>query len=482
MQQEHAWGAAELTKPVANRDMYRMTVKQQPSEGQVLSISKRTSAKKPQNDKVALDPPVVIELLVFDDDATRSWLHSPYLFCTAELVNLDDKQTRSDTLSGTLTSSLHVVKMGDGKLHGYFVFGELTPTSPGKFFLRFSLFEMRRSQDAMFAQMLACVAGMTFEVYSRNKFAPLAQSTELTRLLSEGGVKIRVRKEPTRRLQRNRANWGFQGFFGGYGQAVPASVYGQPQPFPQPGVQQWGQHGNTTYNTNNAVDIRDRLSVQHNSMTAPWQGGLPQHPPLPMAPPITQQQQQQPQPLHRLQHTALLHDMQQQPVNQPLPPSQSSLLLQETQQMFMLPPPPPPPQDQQQQQQPSSFSPLPQILPQNFSNPPLAGYTVRDAGESRAGYSTAAQSQQYYATSSANTMPQFTVAGDQMAYTSSSDGQLMYSTTLNDQMVPTTSPGTESSQGASSNGVGQQQYQYRVPDFDTLQDPFDPSSSLGGFL
>ncbi|OQV07204.1 hypothetical protein CLAIMM_11670 [Cladophialophora immunda] len=479
MQQEQSLGAVELTKVMVNRDMYRMMIKQQPSEGQVLAPQKRASAKKPQNDKVSLDPPIVIELLVIDDDPTRSWLHSPYLFCTAELVRVDDKPNRSDTLSGTLTSSLHVVKMNDGK---------------GKFFLRFTLFEMRRSQDAMFAEMLNSVSGATFEVYARNKFSPLPQSTDLTRALSEGGVKVRVRKEPTRRLQRNKTNWGFQGYLGGYGQAVPASVYGQPQPYLHHGLQ-WSQHGNATYNTNNAVDIRDRISVQHHVSAPQWNSGVHQHAAVPMGPPIPpqpqpqQQPQSQPQPLHRLEHGAFFHDMRQQPVNQLLPHPQAPLgplLLHETQHALMLPPPVPSPQNQQQ----PSFSPLPQILGQDF--PPLhpAGYTARDDGQSQLEYSTAVENQNFYATSD-NPMPQFTVAGDQVAYTSSAGAQLMYSTALEDQMVPTTSPGTNSTRAASSSSVDQQQYQqsvphvpgtYHDPGFDNLHDTYDPSSSLGGFL
>ncbi|OAP59669.1 hypothetical protein AYL99_06967 [Fonsecaea erecta] len=489
MQQQHALGAPELTKLGVNRNMYRMIVKQQPGEGQVLSPQKRASAKKPSNDRVSLDPPAVVELVVVDDDPTRSWLHSPYLFCTVELVRLDDKHNGSNTLSGTLTSSLHVVKMSDGKAHGYFVFGDLIPNSAGKFFLRFTLFEMRRGQNAMFAEMLNTVNGATFEVYARNKISPLPQSTDLTRALSEGGVKVRVRKEPTRRLQRNKANWGFQGFLGGHGQAVPASVYGQAQLYPQHGLH-WGQQGSVAYSANNAIDIRDRLSVQHHGMAPPFQGSAQRQNAPPMGPPIPQQ----PQPLHRLQHEAFLQEIQQQPVSQPLPPLQPSLLLHETPHMLMLPPPPPQPQPQHQQQQHQSqppFPTLPQILPQHFSPLPAASYTVRDDGTSNLEYSTATENQTFYATSSANPRPLFTMADDQAAYTTSSGVQLLYATALEDHMIPTASPGTDSAYATSSSGADHQHYQqsaphvpgrFPVPAFNSLQETYDPSSSLGEFL
>ncbi|KIW90225.1 uncharacterized protein Z519_08869 [Cladophialophora bantiana CBS 173.52] len=147
MQTEPSLGGAELTRLTANRDMYKMMIKQQPRDGQVLTAQKRASAKKPQNERLSLDPPAVVELAVLDDDPSRCWLHSPYLFCTAELVRLDDKSNRSDTLSGTLTSSLHVVKMNDGKAHGFFVFSDLVPLCAGMFFLRFTLFEMRKRYE-----------------------------------------------------------------------------------------------------------------------------------------------------------------------------------------------------------------------------------------------------------------------------------------------------------------------------------------------
>ncbi|KIX97188.1 uncharacterized protein Z520_07302 [Fonsecaea multimorphosa CBS 102226] len=484
MQQQNSFGAAELTKLEFNRNGYRMIIKQQPSEGQVLAPQKHASARKPQTERRCLDPPVVIEFLVIDNDPSRSWLHSPHYFCLVQLVRLDGKPSKSNLLIGTLTSSLHVVKLNDGKSHGYFVFSDLFPTCEGKFCLQFTLFEMRSGPDAMFAEMLNSISGSVFEVHACKKFSPLPQSTDLTRALSDGGVKIRVRKEPVRRMQRNRANWGFQGYLDGYRQAVPASVYGQPQPYPHHGLEHWGQQGNFAYNTNNAIDIRERLSVQHHGMAPTWQGGGHQSATLPLPSSMPAQ------PLHRYQHGVFLHDMQQPPVSQSLPPL-TPLLLNETQQMLMPPPPPPlQPQHRQQQQQPS-FASFPQILPQHFNPLPPASYNVRDDAEVQLEYPTTSENQTFDTTTSADTMPCFTAADDQIAYPTSSEAQLIYSTTLEDHMVPTSSPGTDSTYVTSTSSVDQQQYQqsalhgpgtYHVQGPGNLQNTYDPNSSIEELL
>ncbi|KIW90224.1 uncharacterized protein Z519_08868 [Cladophialophora bantiana CBS 173.52] len=270
----------------------------------------------------------------------------------------------------------------------------------------------------------------------------------------------------------------------GYGQVVPAAVYGQPQMYAHHGQyhEHWSQNGNAAYNTNNAIDIRDRLSVQHHGMEPPWHSGAHQQAVLAMAPPMLPQQLL-PETLHRLQHGAFLHDVQKQSVSQPLPLLQHPALLHETQHSLM---PPPPPQSQQQ----PSFPPLAQILPQHFSSLPPATYTVRDDDKNLLGFSTSAANQLFFPTTSASSMPHFTAADEQISYTTSSAAQIMYATALEDQMIHRTSPGTDSAYTSSSSGLDQQQYlqsagqvsgTYDISGFNTLQDPYDPNSSHGGF-
>lgn len=110
--------------------------------------------------KWPLDPPPVVEYLINDNDAQKTWLHSPYWFCTVDVQPVNSHEPlRPDTITGTLTSSLHKVKLHDSKSaklvrsgsyreqdadHGFFVFGDVYLKYPGIYRLRFTVFEMRQ--------------------------------------------------------------------------------------------------------------------------------------------------------------------------------------------------------------------------------------------------------------------------------------------------------------------------------------------------
>ncbi|EXJ95257.1 hypothetical protein A1O1_00377 [Capronia coronata CBS 617.96] len=133
--------AGELTGFVHNSAAYELNVVQQPNDGRALSSPKRNARGAV---KWPLDPPCVVELFLRDGDQSRSYLHSPYWFCTSEIEAVNNEALESDTLSGALTSSLHKVKMHDSRDHGFFVFGDLYVKYPGVFRLKFTVFEMRQ--------------------------------------------------------------------------------------------------------------------------------------------------------------------------------------------------------------------------------------------------------------------------------------------------------------------------------------------------
>ncbi|EXJ89449.1 hypothetical protein A1O3_02516 [Capronia epimyces CBS 606.96] len=133
--------SAELTGIVHNSAAYDLIVAQQPSDGRALSSPRRNARGAV---KWPLDPPCVVELILHDNDPSKAYLHSPYWFCTIEIEALNHESLKSDTLTGTLTSSLHKVKMHDSRDHGVFVFGDLYVKYPGYFRLKFTVFEMRQ--------------------------------------------------------------------------------------------------------------------------------------------------------------------------------------------------------------------------------------------------------------------------------------------------------------------------------------------------
>jgi len=81
------------------------------------SLNFRLTSAAVRGAKWPIDPPPVIELIVHDNDPTRSYLHSPFWFCTAQLdPNPSNRQfAQSDLLVGCLSSSLHKVKLSDNK-------------------------------------------------------------------------------------------------------------------------------------------------------------------------------------------------------------------------------------------------------------------------------------------------------------------------------------------------------------------------------
>ncbi|KAJ2731306.1 hypothetical protein IW152_004653 [Coemansia sp. BCRC 34962] len=106
-----------------------------------------------------------------------------------ELNTLSDKKAR--TMTGSVVASLAHLKDIDGNDGAFFVFPDLSVRCEGVYRLKFSLFEIVGNQ-IFFCKS---VTSSSFTVYSAKKFPGMEESTHLTRLFAEQGLKIRVRKE-----------------------------------------------------------------------------------------------------------------------------------------------------------------------------------------------------------------------------------------------------------------------------------------------
>ncbi|KAK9333543.1 velvet factor, partial [Lipomyces starkeyi] len=175
---------------------YMLEIRQQPIRCKAAGTSERALA-----DRKAVDPPPIIQLTVTDGDSHREWLQSPFFFMCANLYDpvVDTPITRppSETLAGTLVSSLHRVRDGNDREGGYFVFGDLSIKLEGKFRLQFNLFEMLEFVPFCGAQVefITSTISDVFTVYSGRQYPGVLESTSLSRQFSDQGVRLRLRKE-----------------------------------------------------------------------------------------------------------------------------------------------------------------------------------------------------------------------------------------------------------------------------------------------
>ncbi|KAJ2888866.1 hypothetical protein FB639_000324, partial [Coemansia asiatica] len=106
-----------------------------------------------------------------------------------ELNTLSDKKAR--TMTGSVVASLAHLKDINGNDGAFFVFPDLSVRCEGVYRLKFSLFEIVGNQ-VFFCKS---ITSTMFTVYSAKKFPGMEESTRLTKLFAEQGLKIRVRKE-----------------------------------------------------------------------------------------------------------------------------------------------------------------------------------------------------------------------------------------------------------------------------------------------
>jgi hypothetical protein len=132
------------------------------------------------------------------------------MFLTCTLVPEDfDIQTKlpevsSTYLTGSLVSSIHKLKDSLSTEGGFFVFGDLCVKQEGRYRLRFTLYERDLYPSNGAYSFVSELVSNVFTVFAPRRFTGMAESTALTRLFSDQGVKLRQRKEARTLTSRKR--------------------------------------------------------------------------------------------------------------------------------------------------------------------------------------------------------------------------------------------------------------------------------------
>ncbi|KAI9143784.1 velvet factor-domain-containing protein [Paraphysoderma sedebokerense] len=173
-------------------------------------VHSRSCGYSERIDRRPLDPPPIIQLqvhllqkngLVKD----RSYLYNPYFFVYATLVDQTGaslpirSNKKVSPAAGSVVSSLYRLVDINREEAAFFVFPDLSIRTEGAYRLRFSLYELRGSEFKYYCSVLSDI----FSVYSAKRFPGMAESTDLSKLFADQGLKIRIRRE-TRVLKRQR--------------------------------------------------------------------------------------------------------------------------------------------------------------------------------------------------------------------------------------------------------------------------------------
>ncbi|KAI9745497.1 MAG: hypothetical protein M1818_001031 [Claussenomyces sp. TS43310] len=178
-------------------DDHELVIRQGPAHGKVF-VGK-------EKDRKPVDPPPIIELRIRGADRRnpdQSFLQSPYYFVSCSLLDDGTNPSQSqrvdakNALAGTLVSSLHRLKDTDLADGAFFIFGDLSVKVEGTFRLQFTLYEARGE----FVECIRAITSDPFQVHAAKNFPGMSESTSLTRLFSDQGVRLRLRKDPRMRL------------------------------------------------------------------------------------------------------------------------------------------------------------------------------------------------------------------------------------------------------------------------------------------
>ncbi|RPA79223.1 hypothetical protein BJ508DRAFT_142889 [Ascobolus immersus RN42] len=182
----------DVAEQVGSQD-YDLIIRQGPERARVAGVKEK--------DRKPVDPPPIIQLRIRDDsDPAQNYLQSPYYFMCTTLVSANESSPPlpQQALAGTLVSSLHRLKDIDNTDGGFFVFGDLSVKVEGEYCLRFSLFEMLKSEVVH----IKSITSKPFTVYAAKNFPGMAESTFLSRSFGDQGVRLRIRKEPRTLMKR----------------------------------------------------------------------------------------------------------------------------------------------------------------------------------------------------------------------------------------------------------------------------------------
>lgn len=174
--------------PWDHNSPYRLTVKQQPER------AKAANAK--DKDRKPVDPPPILQLDVDpNQDPLQVYITSPYLFVQTFLIGSDDSDPEPDlnSLTGNACTSGHVVKDDHGIHNMMFCLNDISVKKEGTYRLKFCLFKLNTTTGDV--ENLTSICSQPFTTYSGRHFPGMSESTSMTRLLVDAGVRLRLRKE-----------------------------------------------------------------------------------------------------------------------------------------------------------------------------------------------------------------------------------------------------------------------------------------------
>lgn len=198
-----------LQSPWDHSSPYLLTVKQQPER------AKAANAK--DKDRKPIDPPPILQLDVDpNQDPLQVYITSPYLFVQTFLIGPNDSDSDPDvnTLAGNTCTSGHVVKDDRGVQNMMFCLNDISVKKEGTYRLRFCLFKLNTSTGEV--EKLTTVCSEPFTTYSGRHFPGMSESTSMTRLLVDAGVRLRLRKE-SKAMSTKKKNTAFAQMMSGRG-------------------------------------------------------------------------------------------------------------------------------------------------------------------------------------------------------------------------------------------------------------------------
>ncbi|KAF3761616.1 hypothetical protein M406DRAFT_74569 [Cryphonectria parasitica EP155] len=189
---------------------YRLTVKQQPER------AKAANAK--DKDRKPVDPPPIVQLDVDPSlDPLQVYITSPYLFVQTFLIGASssDPEPELNSLTGNTCTSGHVVKDDRGAHNMMFCLNDISVKKEGTYRLKFCLFKLNTTSGD--AEALTSICSQPFTTYSGRHFPGMSESTSMTRLLVDAGVRLRLRKE-SKAMSTKKKNNAFAQMMGGRNQ------------------------------------------------------------------------------------------------------------------------------------------------------------------------------------------------------------------------------------------------------------------------
>ncbi|KAK0384753.1 hypothetical protein NLU13_7231 [Sarocladium strictum] len=153
-----------------------------------------------EKDRKPIDPPPVVQLIDKRNEIKSDLYNIPENFD----IHTKLPEVSSTYLTGSLVSSIHRLKDSLSTEGGFFVFGDLCVKQEGRYRLRFTLYERDPFPENGSYSFVSELVSNVFTVYASRKFPGMTESTTLTRMFSDQGVKLRLRKETRTLTTRKR--------------------------------------------------------------------------------------------------------------------------------------------------------------------------------------------------------------------------------------------------------------------------------------